>query len=137
MRYRKVMVAFDGSPEAELALAHACAIAQACLARVTLVGVIAPPPLLAWQAPDGQRALPSNDLHAQLQAAANEVPDHLRPTTRLLDGDPARELLRAAADHDVIFMGSGRVTDDVVREADVPVIIIHRPGSDDGPDLAA
>ena len=55
--------------------------------------------------------------------------------TRLLDGDPARELLRAAREHDVIFMGSGRVTDDVLREADVPVIVVHRRG--DGPDLAA
>ena len=42
-------------------------------------------------------------------------PDDLSLTTRLLDGDPARELLRAArdGDHDLIVMGSrgrGRVT---------------------------
>ena len=78
MRYRSVMVAFDGSAEAELALAHACAIAQACLARVTLVGVLAPPPLLAWQTPVGSRALPRADLQERLQVAANDVPDHLR-----------------------------------------------------------
>ena len=128
------MVAFDGSPEADLALSHACAIAQACLARVTLVGVLAPPPLLAWQAPGGSRALPGADLQERLQAAADDVPDHLRPTTALLEGDPARELVRAARDHDVLFMGAGRVAEDVVREADLPVVVIHSP---DGPDLAA
>jgi nucleotide-binding universal stress UspA family protein len=129
------MVAFDGSPEAELALAHACAIAQACLARLTLVGVLAPPALLAWQHSGGtQRALPGADLQERLKAAANDVPDHLRATTLLLEGDPARELLHAVREHDVLFMGPGRVTDDVVREADVPVVVVHRPG---GPDLAA
>jgi nucleotide-binding universal stress UspA family protein len=128
------MVAFDGSPEAELALAHACAIAQACLARVTLVGVLAPPPLLAWQGPGGSRALPGADLQDRLRAAANDVPDHLRPTTTLLEGDPARELLRATRDHDVLFIGAGPVADDVARDADVPVVVVHRP---DGPDLAA
>ena len=134
MRYRSVMVAFDGSAEAELALAHACAIAQACLARVTLVGVLAPPPLLAWQTPVGSRALPRADLQERLQVAANDVPDHLRPTTTLLEGDPARELVHAAREHDVLFMGAGKVADDVVRETDLPVIVVHRP---DGPDLAA
>jgi nucleotide-binding universal stress UspA family protein len=128
------MVAFDGSPEAELALAHACAIAQACLARVTLVGVLAPPPLLAWQAPGGSRALPGAELQELLQAAVDDVPDHLRPTSTLLEGDPAHELVRAAREHDVLFMGAGPVADDVVREAAAPVIVVHRP---DGPDLAA
>ena len=128
------MVAFDGSPGAELALAHACAIAQACLAHVTLVGVLAPPPLLAWQAPGGSRALPGADLQERLQAAANDVPDHLQPTTTLLEGDPARELVRAAREHDVLFMGGGPVAEEVVRDADLPVVVVHRP---DGPDLAA
>jgi nucleotide-binding universal stress UspA family protein len=70
-------------------------------------------------------------------------------TTRLLDGDPAREILRAAheGDHDVIVMGSrgrgrvtaallGSVSQRVLHDADVPVIVIHAP-RDEGPDLAA
>ena len=69
-----------------------------------------------------------------MKAAADAVPDHLRATTLLLEGDPARELLHAVREHDVLFMGPGRVTDDVVREADVPVIVVHPPGD---PDLAA
>ena len=71
-------------------------------------------------------------------------------TTRLLDGDPARELLRAArdGDHDVLVMGSrgrgrmtaallGSVSNRVMHDAEIPVIVIHRPRGDDGPDLAA
>ena len=76
-----------------------------------------------------------------LREAADSVPDDLSVTTRLLDGDPARELLRAArdGDHDVIVMGSrgrgrvtaallGSVSNRVMHDADVPVIVIHRAG---------
>jgi nucleotide-binding universal stress UspA family protein len=152
-RYRHILVAYDGSPEADLALAHAVAIAQTSRARLALVTVVPPPPLLAWQAPGGLQGMhdsQQSELDLRLRAAADLVPDDLSLTTRLLDGDPARELLRAAreGDHDVIVMGSrgrgrvsaavlGSVSNHVMHEADVPVIVIHRPSGDDGPDLAA
>jgi nucleotide-binding universal stress UspA family protein len=152
-RYRHLLVAFDGSPDAELALAHAIAIAQVYRARLALVAVVPPPPLLAWQAPGGVGALHESEQHEmdkRLRAAADSVPDDLPLTTRLLDGDPAREIVRAArdGDHDAIVMGSrgrgrisaailGSVSNHVMHEADVPVIVVHRPRRDDGPDLAA
>lgn len=151
-RYRHVLVAYDGSLDADLALAHAVAIAQVSRARLALVTVVPPPPLLAWQAPGGAigiHAEQQKDFEKRLRSAADQVPDDLPLTTRLLDGDPARELLRAArdGDHDVIVMGSrgrgrvsaavlGSVSNHVMHEAEVPVIVIHRP-SDDDPDLAA
>jgi nucleotide-binding universal stress UspA family protein len=151
-RYRNVLVAFDGSPEAELALAHATAMAQVYRARLALVAVIAPPPLVAWQAPGGARAVRDSeelDLDTRLRAAADRVPDDLSITTRLLDGDPAREILRAAREggHDVIVLGSrgrgrmtaallGSVSNRVMHDAEVPVIVIHPPRGE-GPDLAA
>jgi len=153
LRYRHVMVAYDGSPEAELALAHAVALAQSQRARLGLVAVVPPVPALAWQAPGGVRKLhddEQSDLERQLRAAADRVPDDLPVTTRLLDGDPPRELLRAADDgeHDLIVMGSrgrGRITTAllgsvsvrVMHEARVPVIIVHAPRGADDPDLAA
>ena len=89
------------------------------------------------------------ELDEQLRAAADSVPDDLSVTTQLLDGDPAREVLRAAreGDHDVIVLGSrgrgrvtaallGSVSNRVMHDAAVPVIVIHAP-RDDGPDLAA
>ena len=151
LRYRHVLVAFDASPEAQLALAHAVAMAQVYRAKVALVAVVPPPPLLAWQAPGGIRGIhdaEQEELGKALRAAADGVPDDLSVTTQLLDGDPARELLRLAreGDFDVIVMGSrgrgrvtaallGSVSNRVMHDANVPVIVIHRPN--DGPDLAA
>src|SRR4051794_15046232 len=151
-RYRNVLLAFDGSHESELALAHAVAIAQTYRARLTIIAVVPPPPLLAWQAPGGMRGVhdaEQTELDGLLRQAADGVPDDLSVTTRLLDGDPARELLRAAreGDHDVIVLGSrgrgrvsaallGSVSNHVMHNAEVPVIVIHQPG-DGGPDLAA
>lgn len=151
--YRHVLVAYDGSPDAALALEHAIALAQTSHARLTLLAVVPPAPLMAWQAPGGTRALHESEqteVEKTLRAAADDVPDDLPLTTRLLDGDPAREILRAAADgrHDVIVLGSrgrgritsamlGSVSNHVMHEASVPVIVVHRPRGDDGPDLAA
>ena len=151
LRYRHVLVAFDASPEAQLALAHAVAMAQVYRAKVALVAVVPPPPLLSWQAPGGMLGIheaEQEELEKALREAADGVPDDLSVTTQLLDGDPARELLRLArdGDFDVIVMGSrgrgrvtaallGSVSNRVMHDADVPVIVIHRPS--DGPDLAA
>ena len=151
LRYRHVLVAFDASPEAQLALAHAVAMAQVYRAKVALVAVVPPPPLLSWQAPGGMRGIheaEQEELGKALREAADGVPDDLSVTTQLLDGDPARELLRLArdGDFDVIVMGSrgrgrvtaallGSVSNRVMHDAGVPVIVIHRPS--DGPDLAA
>jgi nucleotide-binding universal stress UspA family protein len=153
LRYRHIMVAYDGSPDAELALEHAVALAQNQRARLGLVAVVPPVPGFAWQAPGGVRKLHDDvqdDLAQQLRAAADRVPDDLSVTTRLLDGDPPRELLRAAreGDHDVIVAGSrgrgrvtaallGSVSNRLMHEASVPVIIVHAPRGDDDPDLAA
>ena len=151
-RYRHVLVAYDGSPEAELALEHAVALAQAYRARLALVAVVPPPPLLAWQAPGGDarraRRGAGRISTTRLRDAADRVPDDLPLTTRLLDGDPAREILRAAreGEHDLIVMGSrgrgrvtaallGSVSNHVMHDAGVPVIVVHRPHED--PDLAA
>ncbi len=153
LRYRHILVAFDGSPEAELALDHAVALAQHQRARLALIAVLAPVPPLAWQAPGGVRQLHDDqeaDLDRRLRAAADRVPDDLPLTTRLLEGDPAHELLRAAreGDHDVIVMGSrgrgrvsaallGSVSNRLLHTSPVPVIVVHVPRTDDGPDLAA
>jgi nucleotide-binding universal stress UspA family protein len=153
LRYRHVLVAYDGSPDAELALSHAVALAQSFRARLALVAVVPPPPPLAWQAPGGVRQLhddQQDDLEKQLRAAADRVPDDLSLTTRLLDGHAPQELLRAVreGDHDLIVMGSrgrgrvsaallGSVSNRVMHDSPVPVMIVHSPRGDEDPDLAA
>jgi nucleotide-binding universal stress UspA family protein len=150
-RYRHVLVAYDGSLDAELALEHAVGLAQAFRSRLALVAVVPPPPAFAWQAPGGARAAHDalqDELQKDLRAAADAVPDDLSVTTRLLDGDPAREILRAMreGDHDLIVMGSrgrgrvsaallGSVSQRVMHDSPVPVMILHRPH--DAPDLVA
>ena len=65
-------------------------------------------------------------------------------------GHNERELLRAAreGDHDVILVGSrgrgrvtaallGSVSNRLMHDAPVPVIIVHAPRGEDDPDLAA
>src|SRR3954470_7991232 len=163
LRYRHVLVAYDGSPDADLALEHAVGVAQAFRARLALVSVVPPAPAFAWQAPGGGRAAggashqgfgerraaggvgagpdaSQQDFDERLRAAADRIPDDLPLTTRLLDGDPAHEILRAAreGEHDLIVMGSrgrgrmtaallGSVPTHVMHDAGVPVMIIPRP----------
>jgi nucleotide-binding universal stress UspA family protein len=151
LRYRHLLLAFDGSGEARLALEHAVGMAQVFHARLAIVAVVPPAPAFAWQAPGGMQAAhdaSQAELEQQLRAVADAVPDDISVTTRLLDGDPAREILRAAreGDHDLIVLGSrgrgrvtaallGSVSNHVMHEADVPVIVVHRPP--EAPDLAA
>jgi nucleotide-binding universal stress UspA family protein len=143
VRYRHVLVAFDGSADAQLALEHAIALAQNFRARLALVAVIPPPPPFAWQAPGGLiqvHEAQQADLGGRLQGAADSVPADLPVIHRLLDGDPGREILRAAreGDHDLIVMGSrgrgrmsaallGSVARRVMHDAPVPVMVVHRP----------
>jgi nucleotide-binding universal stress UspA family protein len=143
VRYRHVLVAFDGSPDALLALEHAIGLSQAFRARLALVAVVPPPPPFAWQAPGGLiqvHEAQQTDLSKRLRGAADSVPPDLPVTHRLLDGDPGREILRAAreGDHDLIVMGSrgrgrmtaallGSVSRRVMHDAQVPVMVVHRP----------
>jgi nucleotide-binding universal stress UspA family protein len=151
LRYRHVLVAFDASPDAKLALEHAVGLAQAFRSRLALVSVVPPAPAFAWQAPGGVRAAhdaQQDELEKALRETADAIPDDLPVTTRLLDGDPVHEILRAAreGEHDLIVMGSrgrgrvsaallGSVSQRVMHDASVPVMIVHRPHEQ--PDLVA
>jgi nucleotide-binding universal stress UspA family protein len=151
LRYRHLLLAFDGSDDAGLALEHAVGMAQVFHARLAIVAVVPPTPAFAWQAPGGMQAAhdaSQSGLEQQLRTVADAVPDDISLTTRLLDGDPAREILRAAreGEHDLIVLGSrgrgrvtaallGSVSNRVMHDAEVPVIVVHRPP--EAPDLAA
>jgi nucleotide-binding universal stress UspA family protein len=153
VRYREVLVAFDGSRDAQLALEHAIALAQSFRSRLALVAVVPPPPPFAWQAPGGLvqvHEAQQADLDHRLREAADSVPADLPITHRLLDGDPAKEILRAAreGDHDLIVLGSrgrgrvssallGSVSRRVMHDAPVPVMIVHRPRGEEPREDAA
>jgi nucleotide-binding universal stress UspA family protein len=142
-RYREVLVAIDGSPEADLALAHAVGVAHALNARLTLVAVAPEPPALIAPAAGVTREQLAADIQAEmsgiLAAARDAVPDDVSVTTRLLIGDPADEIVRAAEEggSDLILMGTrgrgrigallGSVSQAVLHRARTTVMVVHAP----------
>lgn len=135
--YHNILVAIDGSPDAEAALRHAAALARDQNARLTLL-TVAPNP--ANTAGVGGAAPPDPlDLHVKaLREATDSVPDDASVTTLLERGDPAHAILATAekGGHDLIVMGShghgrvlrallGSVSAKVLEKATTPVMILR------------
>lgn len=134
--YHHILVAIDGSPDADAALAHAATLARDQNARITLLtvaGAAATPVGAGAAAPDP--AAVHSDV---LRRATDSVPDDVGVTTRLERGDPAETILRIAAeeDHDLIVLGShghgrirrallGSVSERVLATAATPVLLMR------------
>ena len=133
--YHHILVALDGSPDADQALRHAVTLARDQNARLTLL-TVAPPLSPAV----GAGASPPPDLldmHTKiLREATDWLPDDVGVTTRLERGDAAETILRVAADHDLIVMGShghgrfhrallGSVSEKVLHASTVPVLLMR------------
>jgi nucleotide-binding universal stress UspA family protein len=138
--YHSILVALDGSPDADAALRHAISLARDQHARVTLltvgpspnrtaaVGAAAPPDLI--------------DVHQSiLRDALTVIPEDVGVTTRLERGDAAETILRVAEQdqHDLIVMGShghsrfhrallGSVSERVLAASATPVLLMRGPG---------
>jgi nucleotide-binding universal stress UspA family protein len=137
--YRRILVAVDGSADAEAALRHAVDLARDQNALVTLL-TVAPP----QQTPVGAAASAPPDLlsfHQKLlREATDSIPADIGVTTRLERGNPAETILRIAAEgHDLVVMGShghsrvhrallGSVSERVLKASRVPVLLM-RDGS--------
>lgn len=143
--YHKILVALDGSPDAESALMHAISLARDQHARITLltvgpstnraaaVGTAPPPDLL--------------DVHQDvLRDSTALIPRDIGVTTRLERGDAAATILRVARDEqaDLIVMGShghsrihrallGSVSEKVLAQSAVPVLLMRGNGCADPP----
>jgi nucleotide-binding universal stress UspA family protein len=144
--YRRILVAHDGSADAEMALRHAVRLARDQHACVTLL-TVAPPS----HAPAAMSASATPDLLASFsesqRLAVESVPPDISLRTQLLRGDPAETILCTARkdEHDLIVMGShghgrlhrallGSVSFRVLRDSTVPVLLV-RHGCADPPDL--
>jgi nucleotide-binding universal stress UspA family protein len=139
--YQQILVALDGSRDAEAALGHAVTLARDQNARLTLL-TVAPP--LATPVGAGASAPPDLlDLHTKiLREATASLPDDVGITTRLERGDAAETILRVAGEdrQNLIVMGShghsrfhrallGSVSERVLRASRVPVLLM-RAGKD-------
>jgi nucleotide-binding universal stress UspA family protein len=151
---RVIAVAFDGSPEAQLALRTACELARPAEAALHVLMVIEPPaaipghfvPLPGLEPlveVEREEALQRQEQAAQnaLDRALAEV-DGAKVERRVLFGtDPASRILELARTNvDLLLLGSraygpirrtlvGSVSGNVVRHAPCPVIVMPRLGS--------
>jgi nucleotide-binding universal stress UspA family protein len=105
--YRNILVAHDGSADADAALEHATQLARDQHARLTLLTVA---PLPRQPGAMGAPATPDLlDCFIDSQRrAADSVPEDVGITTQLLRGDPAETILCTVRknNHDLIVMGS-------------------------------
>ncbi len=151
--YQRILVPHDGSAFAEMVLPHVTEIAQRFQAELHLLEVIQPPnpALFATDAEAGMAAemvveeieQAEEELRAEGVARLESLVKNLEgqgihASYSIVDGDPAREIIAYARTKDVhlIAMTShgrsglaravlGSVTDAVLRESEVPVLVIR------------
>jgi nucleotide-binding universal stress UspA family protein len=144
---QSVLVAFDGSPGAWIALARAIDIAVGQHARLVVAGVVREPSF--WFSIGGavtpfSRESLIRDLEREMQqtlaAARDEIPATVSVTTHLLHGRPAVALaaLADAAGSGLIVVGHRRlgrvrrrlsrsVTRGLLASADASVLAVNQP----------
>jgi nucleotide-binding universal stress UspA family protein len=141
--FQSILVAIDGSADAERALAQAIDLAESQRSRLTLFGAVVTPPPIAYAGISGD--VTANLLHeaeadaeANLRAAVERVPDDVSVST-VLSSEPVRPALVkqiTAGNHDLVVMGSrgrgalrsallGSVSHYVLHHSPVPVLIVH------------
>ena len=138
----KLLVAVDFSPQTEAILAAAGGQARALAAQLCVMHVVAPPPVLKGHsaaAPDQPSIeLEHREEHRLIQeAAANAREAGIDATGVLVEGPPAKMILRQAANlqADMIIIGShgfgpalglllGSISKKVLKEARCPVLVV-------------
>ena len=140
--FYSILVAVDGSPDAEQALTEAIDLAEGEHTRLTLITAVTQVPATAYMAAGIELSRMLEAAHADAEAilrrACERVPDDL-PVTSVLTEQPIRTALIdqiARGAHDVVVMGSrgrgavraavlGSVSHYVLHHSPVPVLIVH------------
>jgi nucleotide-binding universal stress UspA family protein len=145
--FQNILVAVDGSPDAEQALSQAIDLAETEHARLTIFSAVLAPAAAAYIGAGGAVAANlARDAEAEteriLRTAHERVSDHVSVST-VLSSDPVRPaLLRQikTGQHDLLVMGSrgrgavrsvllGSVSHYVLHHSPVPVLIVHAESS--------
>jgi nucleotide-binding universal stress UspA family protein len=145
--FRNILVAIDGSPDADRALGHAIEIAECGNALLTIFSAVPAPPAMAYATP-GAAALADigdkarEETEAIVRAALERVPDSVGVRTIVTDSPPRPALIEEieAGNHDLIVMGSrgrgavrsallGSVSSHVLHHTRIPVLVVR---ADDG-----
>jgi nucleotide-binding universal stress UspA family protein len=140
--FHHILVAVDGSPEAELALTEAIDLAESERTRLTLFTAVSQPPPTAYLATGVDVGMLIEDARAEaetiLQRARDRVPADLSVSTVLSEQPIRQALMGQIADglHDLVVVGSrgrgairaallGSTSHYVLHHSPVPVLIVH------------
>ena len=141
--FHSILVAVDGSADADQALEQAIDLADCEHARLTLFGAVVLPPATAYAGISGEVVSKlvreaDDDTEAILRAAVERVPEDVSVSS-ICSREPVRQaLLRQIRDgnHDLVVMGSrgrgalrsvllGSVSHYVLHHSPVPVLVVH------------
>jgi nucleotide-binding universal stress UspA family protein len=141
--FRNILVAVDGSPDAQLALAQAIDLAASQHAGLTLFSGFVVPAPVGYVGVSGE--VTANLVHeaeaeaeSTLRAAVEQVPEDVSVSS-VMTSDPVRPALVeeiTKGGHDLVVMGSrgrgavrsvllGSVSHYVLHHSPVPVLIVH------------
>jgi nucleotide-binding universal stress UspA family protein len=141
--FQNILVAIDGSPDADQALTQAIDLAESQHARLTLFSAVVTLPAAAYIGGGGGVAAAfardaATETEKILRGAVQRVPDRVSVST-VLSGEPVRLALIhqiTTGHHDLVVMGSrgrgalrsallGSVSHYVLNHSPVPVLIAH------------
>jgi nucleotide-binding universal stress UspA family protein len=141
--FHSILVAIDGSPDAEKALTEAIDLADSEHARLTLFSALTTPPSVAYAGVSGEVAATlardaKTETETVLREAVERVPQGVSVSS-VLSSEPVRPGLIdqiATGQHDLVVMGSrgrgalrsvllGSVSHYVLHHSPIPVLIVH------------
>jgi nucleotide-binding universal stress UspA family protein len=154
--FHNILVAVDGSPDAEQALTEAIDLAESEHTHLTLIAAVTQVPAMAYLTAGEQLGKLVDDAHAEAEAilrrARERIPDGVS-VSAVLSEQPIRVALSrqiAHGHHDLVVMGSrgrgavraallGSVSHYALHHSPVPVLIVHADRSREAklPQLAA
>jgi nucleotide-binding universal stress UspA family protein len=141
--FHNILVAIDGSPDADEALKQAIDLAESEHARLTLFSSLVTLPAAAYIGTGGGMAATiaadaEAETEAILRSAVEEIPDQVSVSSMLSSAPVRPALIRQIEDgaHDLVVMGSrgrgalgsvllGSVSHYVLNHSPVPVLIVH------------
>jgi nucleotide-binding universal stress UspA family protein len=143
--FKSILIAWDGSEHAKRALGEAVDLARTQDGRLTLLTVAAPLHIWPGYVPPVTEADLISAAEKTLAEGEALVPEGVPVSGHTASGDPGAELVKraAAADHDLIVMGSrgrgavrsavlGSVSHFVLNHTSVPVLIVHDGARESG-----
>lgn len=106
LELRRVAVGYDGSRQARIALARGVTIAQSAGAELQILGAVEVEIDTVGFASVSREELEEKRMRGRLEEARKGVPASVPVEVRLLHGSPAHVLTEAAADADLLVVGS-------------------------------